>query len=54
MVEASRSVASTQPPPADLQALAPQDRGRILVGLGSVAEGMAHIDEATSAVAARS
>ena len=37
---------------ADLAALALQDRGRILVGLGRVAEGMADVDEAMTAVAA--
>jgi DNA-binding winged helix-turn-helix (wHTH) protein len=37
---------------ADLEALALQDRGRILVGLGRVAEGMADVDEAMTAVAA--
>jgi DNA-binding winged helix-turn-helix (wHTH) protein/tetratricopeptide (TPR) repeat protein len=36
---------------ADLDALALQDRGRILVALGRVAEGMALVDEAMAAVA---
>jgi DNA-binding winged helix-turn-helix (wHTH) protein len=37
---------------ADLEALTIQDRGRILVALGRVAEGMALIDEAMAAVSA--